>query len=662
MNFFEAQEDARRRTALLVGLFALAVGGVTAAVYAVVSLLLPFLWRAAPDYRFWDMERMLWTGAVTLAVILGGSLYKSAMLRAGGGPGVAESLGGRRIMPNSDDFLERRLLNVVEEMAIASGVPAPPVFLLEDAGINAFAVGFSPRDAAIGVTRGAMELLSREQLQGVIAHEFSHLLNGDTLIKMRLMGLLFGIMLVSDAGMHLLSGSMRLSMARRGTLARRQGGGAPPALMLLGFLLFLAGLIGMVLADLIKRAVSRQREFLADAAAVQFTRNPEGLAGALKIIGGYKQGGRIVQPAAHQASHLFFCNALSASASGSWWATHPPLAERIRRLDPSFRGRLETVDAEALAARVRREVESPVSMAVATGGVEPGRATAEGLADRVGAPGPAQAAMAREMLARIPESLRRLAREPHSARAMAYALLLSGRREVRKRQLALLRDKAPDGDFDLLLDLESRVSRLEAELRLPLAQVLLPALECQSRPQYRAFRDTLEALIRADGRVSLFEYGLRRILLARMDATFGEARPPEVRHEQLAQVLDAARVLLGTLAWAGARDEAGARHAFARGMRALAPKGGGKAGLPERKALGLRTLDAALDRWEFAAPALKKRLLEAAAACVMADGRAHLREMELLRVFAASLDCPMPPLPGAPDADEEAIAWPGSAP
>ena len=641
MDFFAAQEDARRRTVLLVVLFALAVAGVVFAVYLVVSFVMPFWFPSLLGFCFWDGERLAWISAGTLALILGGSLYKAEQLRARGGPGVAEMLGGRRVAPDTEDFLERRLLNVVEEMAIASGMPAPPVYVLEEAGINAFAVGFSPRDAAVGVTRGAMELLTREQLQGVIAHEFSHLVHGDSRISTRLIGMLFGITLVSHLGREVMQLAGTMSARRRGLWGRRAGPGwAALALGLLGGLLVLVGLVGEVLADLIRLAISRQREFLADAAAVQFTRNPAGLAGALKNIGGYAPGGRVAHPAARQASHLFFCEALARRL----WSSHPPLEARIRRLDPSFDGRFAPVDAEALAASVRREAELPVSFAAEK--VLAARMRKAGdFTAHAGAVSPEYAALARELMARLPEMLRRLAHEPRSARAIVYVLLLDAHREVRRRQLALLQEKVEAEELKHMVHLvEPRVMRLDAELRWTLVQILFPALLCQTEAQYHAFRETVEALIRADGRIRLFEYGVRRVLLARLDAAFGNVHQPGVRHHRLTEVLDAARVLLGALAWAGADDEAAAQRAFQCAMQVFLVGRAARVPLPARGELGLRALDAALDRWEVAAPALKKRLLEAAAASVMVDGRVHEREIELLRVLAASLDCPVPPL------------------
>jgi len=650
MNFFEAQEQARKHTSLLVVLFLLAVVCIIVAVYTVVAIITPFLGienYVDHEYRFMDAGRIAWVAGITVLVILGGSLYKVIALRKDGGKGVAESLGGSRIPPNSANPLERRLLNVVEEMAIASGLPTPPVFMLEESGINAFAVGFSPRDAAIGVTRGCVELLNRDQLQGVIAHEFSHLLNGDTAIKMRLMGVLFGIMLISDMGIRILTGSLQVSGRR--TRYGRQGNLLP--WMLLGFLLFLVGTIGMVFGDLIKRALSRQREFLADAAAVQFTRNPEGVAGALKVIGGYKQGSRIVHPGAHQASHLFFGNALKSWMATDWWATHPPLNERIHRIDPSFHGKLEKVDANALTQRNLMEAEAFVSALAARPEARKRKPTP--FISQVGKPQAEHIQYARHLIGKLPSSLRDLAHEPFAARAIVYCLLLDADRPVRKNQVQALHAEADQEVFQLVMDIESEVSRLDDSLRLPLVEMVLPALEYLSQPQYRIFRKNMQTLIKANGKLSLFEYVMHRIVLRHLEGVFGNVKAVQVKFTSLVPLKEDIRVLLSFLAWVGERQQGDARSAYAKAIHELDATD--SESLAARGSYNLKHVDAALKRMRLTAPAVKKDLLQACVACMMADHHASVRETELLRAIADSLDCPMPPLLETKDPDE--IEW-----
>jgi len=336
MDFFAHQDRARRQTSLLIGYYVLAVALIALGVYAAFAAV--FLGAEAKTAGAFDWcqawNPRLFAAVVggTLLVVLIGTLYKIAQL-ARGGEAIARMLGGRPVAPDTADAAERRLINVVEEMAIASGIPVPRVFLLdEEKGINAFAAGFEPSNAVIGVTRGCLQTLSRDELQGVIAHEFSHILNGDMRLNLRLVGILNGILVIALVGY----GLMRvMSSSSRSRSRNEKGGGAAVGIFLLGLLLMLIGYIGVFFGKLIKSAVSRQREFLADASAVQFTRNPIGIAGALATIAGYKGGTRLATSHAEETSHFFFANGLRGSFLGLL-ATHPPLDERIRRIDPAF--------------------------------------------------------------------------------------------------------------------------------------------------------------------------------------------------------------------------------------------------------------------------------------------------------------------------------------
>ncbi len=350
-SFFENQDAARRNTSRLVVLFALAVVAIDAMLYALAVVLTGgqvdrVTGQAELILDWWQPELLLQISLLTLAVVALGSLYKISQLRAGGHV-VAEALGGTPIPTDTRDREERKILNVVEEMAIAAGLPAPPVYVMEqEPGINAFAAGFSPSDAVIGVTRGCVRQLSRDEFQGVIAHEFSHILNGDMRLNIRLMGVLHGILLIGIIGYFLLRSSMYASIGRR----NRDNSGM--AMLAIGFGLMAIGSVGTFFGTLIKASVSRQREFLADASAVQFTRNPLGIAGALKKIGGYQSGSLMQSPNAPESSHLFFSQGLRGGMQ-SLFATHPPLDERIARLDPSWQGAGDTVGqgaSETLAA------------------------------------------------------------------------------------------------------------------------------------------------------------------------------------------------------------------------------------------------------------------------------------------------------------------------
>src|SRR3954466_11848908 len=334
-DFFQRQSDARRNTKWLVVMFTLAVIGIVGTTMFATALATGAM-QERQSYRggrygrrSFPWESTIMSGVAALGLIAGGSLFKIAQL-SGGGTVVAERLGGRRVYPNTTDPTERRLLNVVEEMALASGVPVPAVFLLsEEMGINAFAAGHTPSDCVIGVTRGTAQQLTRDQLQGVVAHDFSHILNGDMRLDLRLMGVLYGILLMGLTGRELLRWGA--FSGGRSSNSRRDNSGL--YLLAIGLTFMVVGFLGMLFGNLIKAAVSRQREFLADASAVQFTRNPEGIAGALKRIGAAVFGSKLISPRVAEASHMFF-----AEGFASLFATHPPLETRIRAIDPDWDG------------------------------------------------------------------------------------------------------------------------------------------------------------------------------------------------------------------------------------------------------------------------------------------------------------------------------------
>lgn len=637
MNFFEQQEQARRQTLWLMLLFATATMLIIIAVYLAVSVGLFFaqLFQGSQNYFFidtlWEPRRFVYVTAGTVAVIAAGSLYRMHQLRQGGGAAVAGMLGGKRLPNSEQEPLLRRLLNIVAEMAIASGVPTPPVYLLEQEGINAFAAGFSPSDAVVAVSRGAVEMLSRDELQGVMAHEFGHIVNGDIALKMRLMGLLHGITLISDAGILLLTSrhSVAYSTRERGT---------HPALVVLGLLLFFVGTIGAVFADMIKRAVSRQREYLADAAAVQFTRNPEGIASALKVIGGYKPGSRIVHAAASQASHFFFSNALKSWQAKDWWATHPPLVERIRRLDRRFDGDFEKVNYSERKSRVLNELAVTFAAAESAPEAAAPKQSSQ-IMQGVGNPGFEDLQRARKLLEEMPARLADGAGDPFSARAIVYALLLDRDSARRTRQLDLLRTRADANVFRELLDIQPLVAGLAAELRLTLIDLALPALKSLSGVQFRLFRSCVHLLIHTDKRIDLFEYMLQRLLLRHLYPAFVKVRPLGVLFDVAGEIAEEFACIAALMVGYGRHDDPARVYTSAMQIFSVSrvPP------MPAPPACTVTALDHALRRLERAAPEIKQRAMEACIYCMLADGNAAAQEMELLRTIADALDCPMPP-------------------
>ena len=348
MDFFDQEAHARKRTRWLVLLFGLAVFASIALTYLILVLPIRFFSSAlATSVSFsqllWDARLAFWVALGALVSITLGCLYKMRLLAAGG-PALAEWLGGRKIEGNPADLNEKRLRDVVEEMAVASALPVPEIYLLDrERGINAFAAGHTRDDVAIGVTLGAIKLLTRDELQGIVAHEFSHVLNGDTRLNMKLMALAHGLFWPTIVGRVLVRGSTRAPEIGESIFDEDTGPVFLPTAPV-GYLFLVIGAISLPLVRLLKSAICREREWLADAAAVQFTRNPGGIVGALKKIGGLYKAGRLDTPSAETASHLYFANSDYDPWFG-FFSTHPPLAKRILAIDPAFDGQFQHINA-----------------------------------------------------------------------------------------------------------------------------------------------------------------------------------------------------------------------------------------------------------------------------------------------------------------------------
>lgn len=643
MNFFASQDRVRKNTTLLVVLFVLAVIALIIMANVLVMIVFGFinseqLRDGGTLLRQIDLKIFAAVGAGVSVVVLAGSLYKIRALSAGG-KAVAESLGGQLIPQNTQDLNQRKLLNVVEEMAIASGTPAPPVYLLaNEPGINAFAAGFTSRDAIIGVTQGAIEHLSREQLQGVIAHEFSHIFNGDMRLNIRLMGALNGILILGILGYYLLY-STSLSGRRRGN--DKSG----VALMGLAVGLMVIGFAGTFFGGLIKATVSRQREYLADASAVQFTRNPNGIAGALKRIGGLESGSKVENPGAAEVSHAFFAQGVSGFMQ-MLSATHPPLAKRILRIDPSWDGKFDSSDRPDVAQNegqggaaeaMTRQATAKKMGALAAGATVAGVMTAM---DQIGNPKQESVDYARSLLSELAVVIKEAAREPHGARALMYSLALDKGQEVRARQLQQLQDHADADVYALTLRLMPQTDDLDIKFRLPVIDIAIPALKQLSLNQYKAFKDNLIALIEMDSRVDLLEWSLQKILFNHLDDQFLELAPMKARYSDLGSLKKEIGLVLSMMAHAGAEDQSEVEGAFSASVQALESNG---LGLLAKNEIRIVDLDSALGKLKELKPLAKSRLLKACVTSIWHDQRASAVEVELLRAFASVLDCPMPP-------------------
>ncbi len=597
----------------------------------------------------WNPWALAVSAGLTGLIVGLGSLYKTSAL-ASGGKVIALQLGGEPLTMNTRDFREKRLLNVVEEMSIASGVPMPAVYVLRDEpSINAFAAGFTPEDAVIGVSQGCLDYLNRDELQGVVAHEFSHILNGDMRLNIRLIGLIYGLFVLSVVGYYTFYFAARSSSGRSSN--RGKGGQLILILILIGLAFYLLGAIGVFFGRIIQAAVSRQREFLADASAVQFTRNPEGIAGALKKIGGLREGSVVRHPAAGELSHLFFADGMQRWF-GSVFATHPPLDVRIRALDPHWDGKYPKVkpllppeEAPEPQKAARKPLTLPgmpqLPVPVILSAVE-----VAALTDQIGSPSEASRSAAAAFEEQIGPEIREALSDPFSAQAMLLAFLLDANSEVRSRQMEAVQHQLGPELAQTVLHYYPWTGTVSLGCRLAIAQLSLPALRMMSRPQYLGFRATLEALVRADNRISFDEFALEMVLQKHLDRAFG-VRPPRLRAaEQTGESLrEAVLCVLGTLAWQGHDHPEQAARAFAEGLKQWNPEA--RASLPERNSCTMSRFRQAVELLERTRPAVKERLTRAAAAAVSTDGQLTEREYALLRILCAALDCPLPMLAAA---------------
>ena len=636
MNFFQHQDQARKNTTRLVFLFGLAVLTLIAVTNVLVIGALTYgqglpltEWQAVlaanPD--------LVWFTVLGITAVVGlGSLYKLAQL-SGGGRAVAEAMGGRLLNLNSNDADERKVLNVVAEMALASGTPVPPVYIMEEDSINAFAAGYKPADAVIGVTRGCIRLLNRQELQGVVAHEFSHILHGDMRLNLRLVGVLHGILVIGILGYQL------MRVVSYGGHRRSGKNDSALPLIALGAGLMVIGYAGTFFGNLIKSAVSRQREFLADASAVQFTRDPSGISGALQKIGGYSLGSKLDNPAGAEMSHMFFGQALNLFMNGMM-ATHPPLPERINRVDPGWSGQFPSVSQPRHSAPMMEMDEASAEQSMGFAGMSSGPVAAgwsEQLIGSIGEVDLAHLSHAEAVLAALPKEVIMAVQEPWAARALVYLLLLDDNLEVRQQQLNTLAQNADTAVYKMVQQWQPSLI-LEPVQRLPIVDLCMPALKQLSPAQYQVFKTNVQALVKADGRVELFEWALYMILVKNLEQAPTSLRQRgEVR--SLKSVARACNLVLSAVAGSGADQPDQAIASFEQAKQLL--------GLPRlqyQATTDLNELSRAVAVLNRLKPLLKPRLLKALCAAVTHDGEVRSIEVELVRAIADGLDCPMPPL------------------
>ena len=647
-TFFEHQSLARRNSRVMVLLFLLAVAAVVVAVDLVAAMV--YLWNffetkqpaGAPLPGLGQLLRMVpvsvyvWGAAATAGLIFVVSLINVSRL-GGGGAAVAKMVGARRVASNTADPLERRLVNVVEEMAIASGVRVPAVYVMDDErGINAFAAGWDVSGAVVAVTRGTLEALTRDELQGVVGHEFSHILNGDMRLNIRMLGVLAGIVFIGSIGEFIM----------RSVRGSRSEKGASGYFFLVGLALFIIGYIGLFFARLIKARVSREREFLADASSVQFTRNPDGIAGALDQIRASTAGALIAGRRAEDLSHMLFAAGLRPWLAGLF-DTHPPIDERIERVRPgfqpsSYRSRRPPVLAEGESAAAAFAGGALTREGRRSGDLESawGRSAGES-AQLVGTLTPQKIDYAARLLAAMPAELRESLREPDGACAALVALLLAPAEDVMARQIAALEAAGVGVLAQRVRAAAAHTRRLGPAFHLPLVDLALPAIKAAREGSRLELLAALEAVVRADRRVSVHEFALLTLVRDQL-----EAKARQAGSKKLADLQAEALTLLHVIAHAGTRaDATGSRQEqLAAALRAGAKEMGfGEPGAAAG-ALTFESAAGALQALKSLAPLQKALLVKGLFAAVTADGAIRLAEAELMRLTGAVLDCPLPPL------------------
>ncbi|MDP4945434.1 MAG: M48 family metallopeptidase [Alishewanella sp.] len=593
-NFFQQQDLARRNTRLLVVIFGMAVLSLIVLTNLLVMISLGFVQDVQSSFMLpWEVISSI--SLVVIAVVGLAIMAKWQRLKQGGRT-IAEALGGIRVTPDTADSAERRLLNVVEEMALAANLPVPPVYLLPESGINAFAAGYSQSDAVIGITQGSLQQLSRDELQGVIAHEFSHILNGDMRMNIRLIAILNGILFIGHIGYYLLR-SGRGSSALMSSRTRNKNAGG---LLLFGIGLVVIGYLGSFFGNLIKAAVSRQREYLADASAVQFSRNPLGISGALKRIGGYQAGSKINHPNADEMSHLFFGEALSRWTS--IFATHPPLAKRIQRLDPTWNGRFAATTSPKKTSAEQTTSDSPALSA------------------------------RQSMLAALPLLLSQSSHQLLPAKAIVCAMLLTP--EQLATQLAMIKNQGSPTLLQQVDQLADEVSRLPLAQQVQLLQLTIPTLKQLSASEFQQFSALLQQL--TANNPSLQAWLCLNFIQHTVASQFSAKDVHHRAHSHsLAQLQPQLTLLFSALADCAGPEQAEPAWQAAWQQLTL-PK------VPAKPVTDYQALTAALPMLIDAAPKVKQQLWQAVLVTIAADKHFSDAEQAMTNLLAMLLEMPVP--------------------
>ncbi len=612
-------------------LFILAVAGLVILTNLLLLSILAYSQTGQPTSSLYSWQVFSAVSIGVCLLVFGGSLYKTMSL-SGGGSTIAEMLGGTVLPQASTDPQQRQLLNVVEEMAIAAGMPIPKVYLLEDSSINAFAAGNSPANAVIGVTRGTLTRLNRDELQGVIAHEFSHIANGDMRLNIRLIGILHGILLIGMIG-YFITRSLRYS--RRSSNSK--SGGSIAAIAMMGFGLMVIGYTGTFFGQWIKSSVSRQREYLADSSAVQFTRNKDGIANALKKIGG-SSGSYIGSSNAQEYSHAYFANGIS-SFWLSLFATHPPLENRIKQLDPGWDGKFIAAQAsQATPPEASKPGTSSATKVVLGAAI---LTSAEQAIARVGTLNEENIEYVQRLIIAMPPLLRSAAEDAFSTMALVYSMLVVLQKD-RPSALASLSQNVDKTMYAQAEKLMAEMSTLQDQFKLPLLELSIGSLRELSPNQFVQFKSTVGKIIASDRVINLNEWIVQRFLMQQLDQHFGFRKPARAKYARLEQVKTEVATLLSLIANVGQSNTHDARQSFEAGAT--------QTGLRELEFVTLEhfklaTLNRALDKLAQLRPLVKPQLLKSCMAVILYNEKMTSSEFELMRTISSCLDCPMPPVP-----------------
>ncbi|MEO0443788.1 MAG: M48 family metallopeptidase [Pseudomonadota bacterium] len=665
MNFYEHQALAKKQTKRLIFLFAAALLGLillTALLFAGIAYFFGLYNARLSAYEseqsLWTMAAVVFNGpylftisACVLIVVALAAWFRTWQLKSGGQV-IAEQLGGRLLNTNPNSFAEKRLLNIVEEMAIASGVTMPSVYLIDEPGINAFAAGYRSIDAVIGVTQGAVEALSRAEMQAVIAHEFSHILNGDMRLNLRLIGFIFGIMAIATLGRYCLRGHYysRFRRDSRGTAV----------VFSIGLMLMILGYLGVFFGNLIKAAISRQREFLADASAVQFTRSQQGIVNALRKIGGAGNQQQWQQHQADEVSHMLFSQGLGFHFLSGLLATHPPLDKRIQRLDPQWDGQFLFQNSTAVTASdastasmvednaglsgfAANGVNSGVNGVLNEGASNSVDDAIENLLQAVEHSGEMTdqqmdyAAQQHAHLAQGFSSLCDAIHEPYAARALVFAMLLDGADSIRQQQWQDLSDRQPPPLLAETQGLYQQLASLSPSQPMILLNLALPVLKQLSEAQYKSFNQQMQRLIKADKKVELREWALFYLIdyYCRSEH-YRDRAITQFRLDQRRPAL--ARLLSATVSLGEPSPQQAQALFHAIADQALKIKLRWYA--PDEQSI--QALTQALKTIRSLRPLEKPRFLKACIKAIESDNKIGRSELEMVHCIAQAMDCPLP--------------------